>query len=312
MSRILTYTALFILTLVLMAVLMTYPSFRKQIIEANERIKNKSRLLETKFGTMEYAIIGQGKPVLLIHGAGGGYDQGLWLGQTTLEYEYQFVAPSKFGYLNSDTPKEYSALLQAEQYKILLDYLGIEKVIIVAVSAGGPSSMQFANEYPERVEKMILLSAVSMPPNPNDKDPVFIKVIQLIQKSDYAYWLFTKTFESQILSLFGIPSDDYKKFTPEQKVLAKELLNVMHPMSLRYDGTITDGLIIKNFEIPKGIAVPTLIIHSKNDGLVHYSHAEHSKSMIKDSKLILYDKGGHGALSELQAARKQIKIFLKN
>ena len=106
MSRILTYTALFILTLVLMAVLMTYPSFRKQIIEANERIKNKSRLLETKFGTMEYAIIGQGKPVLLIHGAGGGYDQGLWLGQTTLGSGYQFIAPSKFGYLNSNTPKE--------------------------------------------------------------------------------------------------------------------------------------------------------------------------------------------------------------
>lgn len=306
------YAVLLALTIAIIAVVTTYPVFRKQMNAAMERINTQSRLLGTKFGTMEYAIHGQGKPVLLIHGAGGGFDQGLWLGQTTLGSGYQFIAPSKFGYLNSNTPKEFSAQLQAEQYKILLDYLGVEKVTIVSVSAGGPSSMQFASDYPDKVEKLILLSAVSMPPNPNDKAPFFIKIIQLIQRSDYAYWLFTKAFKSQILNLVGIPPVDYKKFTPEQKNLANELLEVMHPMSLRYDGTITDGLIIKNFDIPKSIATPTLIIHSKNDGLVHYSHAEYSHQNIKNSTLILYDQGGHGALSQLKDARKQIKMFLED
>lgn len=47
--------------------------------------------------------------------------------------------------------------------------------------------------------------------------------------------------------MVGIPADDYKKFTAEQKELANELLDVMHPMSLRQEGTVTDGLIIKNF-----------------------------------------------------------------
>lgn len=310
LKKLLFYTLAAIIILITVSFVVTYPAYHKQMKLANERIKSESKLLETKFGTMEYTITGEGKPALLVHGAGGGFDQGLWLGKICLGNDYQFIAPSKFGYLNSDIPNNYSAKFQAEQYKILLDHLGIEKVIVIGVSAGGPSSMQFANDYPEKVEKLILLSAVSMPPNPNDKAPFFIKIIQLIQKSDYTYWLFTKVFEKQMLILFGIPPDDYNQFTPEQKKHTKEMLDVMHPMSLRYAGTITDGLIIKDFNIPSNINVPTLIIHSKNDGLVSYSHAEYSNKHINGSKLVLYDKGGHGALSELEDAKKQISEFL--
>ncbi len=306
------YTLICFVALILITLIIVFPSYQKQMNEAKERIKSESRLLETPFGAMEYAISGQGKPVLLIHGAGGGFDQGLWLGRICLEGGYQFIAPSKFGYLSSHAPEEFSAKLQAEQYRILLDYLGIEKVSIIGVSAGGPSSMQFANDFPERAEKLVLLSAVSMPPHPNDKDPFYVKIIQTIQKSDFAYWLFTKALKSQILSLIGIPSDDYKKFTPEQKALANELLDVMHPMSMRRKGTITDGLIIRDFKIPGNISIPTLIIHSKNDGLVSYSHAEYANQQIEGSTLVLYENGGHGLISELGDARKQISSFMDN
>ncbi len=298
--------------LIFITLLTVFPSYQMQMNEAKERIQSESRLLETKFGTMEYAISGQGKPVLLIHGAGGGFDQGLWLGRICLEGDYQFIAPSKFGYLGSHAPEEFSAKLQAEQYRILLDYLGIEKVSIIGVSAGGPSSMQFAHDFPQRVDKLVLLSAVSMPPHPDDKDPFFVKMIQTIQKSDFAYWFFTKALKPQILSLIGIPSGDYKTFTPEQKELANELLDVMHPMSLRHKGTVIDGLIIEDFMIPESIRVPTLIIHAKNDGLVSYSHAEYANQHIEGSKLILYENGGHGLISELEDARKQINSFLND
>ena len=108
-------TGIFILlglvTLVLMGVLMSFLNYRKQMSAASERIASESRLLETKFGKMEYAIRGQGNPVLLIHGAGGGFDQGLWLGRICLDGNYKFISPSKFGYLNSETPDEFSAEL---------------------------------------------------------------------------------------------------------------------------------------------------------------------------------------------------------
>lgn len=312
MKKILRYSLLSIIAVIALSFVITYPFYSSQIKQSKERINTQSKLLETNFGTLEYSVSGTGKPVLLIHGAGGGFDQGLWLGRICLENGYQFIAPSKFGYLNSNIPAEYSAEHQAAQYKILLDHLSIEKVIVIGVSSGGVSSMQFASDYPEMTEKLVLLSAVSMPPSQNDKDAGYVKLIQNIQKSDYMYWLFTKAFKKQMLSLLGIPYDDYSTFTAEQKTLADELLNVMHPMSLRYDGTIIDGLIIKEFEIPNDIKVPALIIHSKNDGLVNYRHAEYARDCIKGSKLILYEAGGHGALSALDDARNQIRIFLSN
>lgn len=312
MKKKMLYILIGFLSIILIVLVVVFPFYKKQMKAASERIQSESRILETKYGKMEYAVRGHGKPILLIHGAGGGFDQGLWLGQVCLDGDYQFISPSKFGYLNSDIPAEYSAKIQAEQYRILLDYLGIEKVSVIGVSAGGPSSMQFDGDYPERIEKLILLSAVSMPPNSNDKDPFLIKIIQTIQKSDFAYWFFTEVFKTQILSMVGIPADNYKQFTQEQKELANELLDVMHPMSLRHKGTIIDGLIIQNFTIPDNIEVPTLILHSKNDGLVSYSHAEFTHRNIPDSKLILYEKGGHGAISELIEARKQISTFLNN
>lgn len=305
------YLIIAILAIPFIYLAVTFPLYQKQIRSATNRIASESRILKTKYGNLEYAVRGKGKPILLIHGAGGGYDQGLWLGEICLDGNFQFIAPSKFGYLKSSIPNNLSMKLQAEHYKILLDALNVEKVTIIAVSAGGPSAMQFANDYPERVDKLILLSAVSMPPNLNDKDPFFIKIIHQIQKSDYAYWLFTRLFETQILSLMGIPSDDYKNFTVEQKNLAKRMLEIMHPMSLRYQGTMTDGLMIKDFVIPKNITIPTLIIHSKNDGLVSYSHAENANKNIQGSRIILYQNGGHGALSELENARKEIKQFFK-
>ncbi|MFO7817095.1 MAG: alpha/beta hydrolase [Desulfovibrionales bacterium] len=312
MKKKMLYILIGFLSIILIVLVVSFLFYKKQMKAAGERIQSETRILETKYGKMEYAVRGHGKPILLIHGAGGGFDQGLWLGEVCLDGDYQFISPSKFGYLNSDIPAEYSAKIQAEQYRILLDYLGIEKVSVIGVSAGGPSSMQFAGDYPERIERLILLSAVSMPPNPNDKDPFFIKIIQTIQKSDFAYWFFTKAFKTQILGLVGIPADDYKKFTAEQKKLANELLDLMHPMSLRHKGTVIDGLIIKDFTIPDSIGVPTLVIHSKNDGLVSHSHAEYAHQNIKCSKLILYENGGHGAIYELKDARKQISIFLNN
>ena len=71
-----------------------------------------------------------------------------------------------------------------------------------------------------------------------EKDALHNKVIHSIQKSDFVYWCFTKVFGSLFLKLIGVPREVYKGFTLEQKQLAQELLNVMHPMSQRRRGSI--------------------------------------------------------------------------
>ncbi|WP_445474762.1 alpha/beta fold hydrolase [Methanococcoides methylutens] len=294
-----------------MLIALTYPNYHDTVSESQKQLITNSNILKTEYGDIEYAVKGEGTPVLMIHGAGGGYDQGLWLGKVFFGNDYKFISVSRYGYLRSPIPDNASVKMQSEAYKSLLDNLSIDKVIVVGVSAGGPSATQFANDYPERCSSLILISAVSRGPVPGDKDPFYVGIIHTIQQSDYAYWLTTKFFQPTILDLMGIPTQVYETFDPEQKELAQEMLDIMHPMSQRYEGTINDEKMIEFYSVPtSNLRAPTLIIHAKDDALVSYKHAENAHNKINRSQLILYDTGGHGMLSQMDRTRVLVEEFL--
>ncbi|AKB43595.1 aromatic hydrocarbon catabolism protein [Methanosarcina vacuolata Z-761] len=290
---------------------LTYPDYHDTMTEAQKQLLANSTILKTEYGDIEYTVEGKGTPILLIHGAGGGYDQGLWAGKVFFGNGYKFVSVSRYGYLRSPIPDNASIKSQAAAYETLLDNLSIDKIIVVGVSAGGPSATQFANDYPNRCSALILISAVSMGPAPGDQDPFYVGIIHTIQQSDYAYWLFTRFLQSTILDMMGIPSQVYETFSPEQKELAQEMLDIMHPMSQRYKGTVNDEKMIEFYTVPTdNLRAPTLIIHAKDDALVSYKHAENAHSKINQSQLVLYDTGGHGMLSQMNGTRVLVKELL--
>jgi pimeloyl-ACP methyl ester carboxylesterase len=293
-------------------VAVTYPRYRREMHAAKARLLAGSEILKTDRGDIEYAVQGEGTPVLSLHGAGGGYDQGLWLGELALGDNYQFISVSRYGYLRTPIPQNASIKTQAALYKDLLDHLNIQKVIVVGGSAGGPSATEFANDYPERTSALILISAVSEASVPGDKPAFYVGVIHLIQQSDYAYWLVAKFMQPAILNLMGIPADVYATFTPLQKQMAQEMLDTMHPMTERYPGTMNDGEMIQREAVStNNVSAPTLILHAKDDALVSYHHAEHAHAEIKGSRLISFDVGGHGLLSQMNAVRQDVKAFLE-
>ena len=230
----------------------------------------------------------------------------------SLDKGYKFISVSRCGYLRSPIPKDVSIKMQAAQYNALLDYLNIRNVIVLGFSAGGPSAIQFANDYPERCSALLLLSAVSRSRIPGDQELFYVNIIHLIQQSDYIYWLVTRFLQSQILSLLGIPPKIYRHLTPEQKVLTQKMLDIMHPMTPRYKGTKNDGEMLETYHITtNNLSAPALIIHAKDDALVSYVHAEYAHKNIKQSKLILFGTGGHGMLPQMEKVRREIKEFLK-
>ncbi len=288
----------------------SYLSFSHDMGVAKERLST-SEILKTPHGDIEYAVQGEGTPVLLLHGAGGGFDFGLWTGRVFFKTNYTIISVSRYGYLRSPIPDDASIQNQAALYNVLLDHLNITKVIVVGASAGGPSAIQFANDYPGKCSALVLISAVSGPEPQGSKEPVYITVLHLIQQSDYAYWLFSRFAQSTILDLMGIPKDVYTSFTPEQKQYAQEMLDVMHPMTPRYEGTMNDAEMLLVDTISAGnLSAPTLIIHAKDDALVNYTHALHSHEMIKQSELVLFDTGGHAMLSQVDHVRETTGQFL--
>ena len=55
---------------------MTYPRYHREMHAAYDRLLTGSKICKTDYGDIEFAVKGEGQPVLLLHGAGGGYDQG--------------------------------------------------------------------------------------------------------------------------------------------------------------------------------------------------------------------------------------------
>jgi 2-hydroxy-6-oxonona-2,4-dienedioate hydrolase len=65
------------LAALIIAAASVFTVFRRDMADAHARLVGRSQTVETSFGTMEYAVLGEGMPMLTIHGAGGGFDQGL-------------------------------------------------------------------------------------------------------------------------------------------------------------------------------------------------------------------------------------------
>ena len=60
---------------------LAYISYRRDIHQARQRVSTGSQIVQTPCGPIEYALAGDGPLVLVVHGAGGGYDQGLEIGE---------------------------------------------------------------------------------------------------------------------------------------------------------------------------------------------------------------------------------------
>jgi len=105
-----------------------------------------------------FVLEGSGPALLLLHGLG--CDHTTWLPVIrTLARRYTVIAPDMLGHGESDKPRaDYSVGGYANGMRDLLTVLGIDKVTVVGHSFGGGVAMQFAYQYPERTERMILVS----------------------------------------------------------------------------------------------------------------------------------------------------------
>ena len=124
--------------------------FRQAVETAEQRVSGRSSIIKTPFGALEYAVAGSGPPVLMIHGTGGGFDQGLRFATALKQRGHRIVLPSRFGYLRSDFPVDPSLANQADAFVTMLDYLGIERLPVIGGSAGALSATALALRHPDR------------------------------------------------------------------------------------------------------------------------------------------------------------------
>lgn len=81
-------------------------SYHGDLQHARHRISSGSQIAQTSCGSIEYAVAGHGPPVLVVHGAGGGFDQGLDFGAPLVPLGFRVIAMSRFGYLRTPLPED--------------------------------------------------------------------------------------------------------------------------------------------------------------------------------------------------------------
>jgi hypothetical protein len=102
-----------VLAILIVATVGIYAKYAHDLTAARARLVDRSKTMVTSFGTMEYAVVGQGEPMLIAHGAEGGFDQSIDMTGELAQHGYQLIAPSRFGYLRSTLPADLTTAMQA-------------------------------------------------------------------------------------------------------------------------------------------------------------------------------------------------------
>jgi len=270
--------------------------YKEEKQSARNRLQTGSQLFKTSAGVVEAALIGHGSTVLISHGSGGGYDMGLWLAHL-IGGQFQFIAPSRFGYLRSPLPPKPTPETQADTYAALLDTLNVNSVIIIGLSAGGASALQFALRHSGRCHGLVMLSAASRPVPP--LPPILQAIYPFMLKSDFIPWLFYSTAPHAVFQANGVSRALLAQIRLEREKmrLLDALYQTTFPSTLRREGMMSDMqqlAILSPYPI-EHITVPTLVVHAANDPIIPFESGEFSANTIPNTQFLRLEDGGHFA-----------------
>lgn len=278
-----------------------------------------SRMIETDSGPIECAIVGEGYPVLVVHGAIGGFDQGLFLARNIDSANNQVISISRFGHLRSPVPAGATLDTQADAYASLLDALGIRQAAVFAVSAGSTSALRFAARHPGRVSALVLLSPDAPGEDYMRLPPRF--VFDVLLRSDFFYWTLITFFKKQMQTSFSlVPKGAI--LTPQDEALAGAVLSGDLPTSRRMDGVIFETYAyeddFKTFVSPANrhplnqIETPVLVINAADDPISLPVNVRALAGQMPNARLYIVPDGGHLLFGHAEEVKAEIAGFLRS
>lgn len=289
-------------------------SYKNDLARARSLIGGDARTVNTPFGLVEYVTRGDGPALLSIHGAGGGFDQGLALAAGFVDGGYRVIAPSRFGYLGTSVPKDISPAAQADAHAALLDEVNAQKAVVVGVSAGARSALELALRHPAKVSALILVVPGTYAPD----SPVSIEASRGSQfafwlvnaGADFMWWGLEKIAPDVLIRFLGTPPDLVAAAPRAEQERVMELVRSIQPLSRRFAGINIDSTPALHRLPLEEIDVPTLIIASCDDLFNTRPAAEFAAGLIPNAKFVLFENGGHLLVGREREVRRIIADFL--
>jgi pimeloyl-ACP methyl ester carboxylesterase len=281
------YILFFAIIIIGAIIIQSCVSYSKTINDSYQKLENYNiKTFATEYGLMSFIDEGHGEAIIISHGIFGGYDQGYNNLYDIFGNDYRKIAISRFGYPGSNLPSEPTPSNQAKVFLKLLDELHIDKVFLLAASAGGSAGIKFALDYPDRLKGLILLSS-AVPSIPMERKEIGVTGPPKFILNDRLMLFSIRNFRSIFYSMFG------------SKKIGNDVFDGLLPVKPRKNGIITDSevtntdMFINFYDYPvENIQVPILVVHAKDDPMVKYENIELFLERVNAEKIIFPD-GGH-------------------
>ena len=243
-----------------------------------------------------FVLTGSGPAVLLLHGIGS--DSTTWDRVIPeLARDFTVIAPDLLGHGRSDKPRgDYSLGGYASGMRDLLTVLGIERVSVVGHSFGGGVAMQFAYQFPERCERIVLIGSGGVA---RDVHPL-LRLLSL-PGGGLVTALATSAPVRPWVSRLGTL---LAKAPLDAVVDVEELLTVMESLShphgrrafLRLLRTVIDvhGQSVTMLDrCYLTQAMPTMLLWGEKDSVIPVAHAHQAHAVMPGSRLVVVPGAGH-------------------
>lgn len=291
----------FLLAPAIAAAFLLWLNYGREIAELRARITDRATIVSLATGKLEYAEAGSGAPVLVVHGSGGGFDQGLEMAAPLAGAGYRLIAPSRFGYLRSDFPDGASPELQADAFAALLDQLDIRRIFVIGGAAGALSAMQFAIRHPDRCRGLVLnvpavYSPTRKPGTSSFEGPVQVWAVRTILNSDFLFWLaITLAPETMTRVILATEPAVVRAQPSQEQQRVRAILRHILPVSERTEGLMLDMRTAGNpeqYPLDK-IRCPVFAVSARDDLYGTADSAAYTAAHVPDGRAVIYDTGGH-------------------
>jgi len=239
-------------------------------------------------------------PVVLLHGSGpGATGWSNFSGNIGViaEAGFHVVAPDMPGWGDSDAVATKD-MDHDQDLVAFLDATGLEKAALVGNSMGAHTAIRFATLHPERITHLVTMGA-SLGRGPaslfgaGDGPSEGLKVLVKAYKD---------ASPENMKALVEIMTFDKARFATPELTRARSEAALARPDHLQnYVEGLAHGapipIKVDRDKIPS-ISVPTLLIHGKDDRVLHYEISLWLLANIPSSRLVLLNRCGHWAMIE--------------